>query len=237
MLKDIDLIVGLQSLDKDIFDLEKEVKNIPSLLKRFNDEFSVFENNFSNLKNSFLEKTKNKKDFEMELSNIEKNIEKFNLELSSVKTNDRYKAILELIKNNKIQKDKTEEKIIILLEEIDKANEEIVKSRDSLDLKKKELEKKKIEMKKLESDLNLKISSLLKSRQKLISDINNSVFIDLYETVRKYDHNGIGIVKVNIEDSICPSCNLKIPIQKINEILNSSEPICCDNCSKIFYIV
>ncbi len=237
MLRNIDLIISLQSLDKDIFELEKKIEEIPFLLKKITDGNLLLENKFNLFKTNFLDKTKEKKDLESELSNIEKNIEKLNLELNTVKTNDRYRAILDSIKNYRVKKDKIEEKILFLLEDLDNINEEIKKLKEILDIKMKELEVEKVKMTELENDLKGKISSISQNREKLIKDINNNSFVDLYETIKKHDKKGIAIVKVNIEDGVCPSCNIKLPIQKINEIMTSTEPICCDNCSKIFYIL
>lgn len=235
MLKNLDFIIQLQEIDKSIFLIQKKIQNIPNIIKEKENQLNLEKENLENIKKILSSKQVEKKDLELELSKIESNIEKFNLELNSVKTNDKYKAIIDIIKSEKQKKSELEDKILSDFDDIDQIDINIKEYKIKFQNLEKEFLNEKLDLEKSKIEMDSEILNLKNKRQDLINIIDNKYFIDMYDRIRE-NQNGIGIVPVDMERSSCTSCNMKIPIQKINEILNLSDPVCCENCSKILYV-
>ncbi|MDR0675801.1 MAG: hypothetical protein LBF97_02035 [Elusimicrobiota bacterium] len=235
MLNNLEAILKLQDTDKKIQDVKNKIQNIPSILKStqdiLNNEIIVLEN----IKKNLADNQSKRQDLETELSRIEKNIENYNLELNTVKSNDKYKTIIEIIKTEKLKQSEIEDKVLAYFETLDKINSDLKNQKEKIKKLEVELSNKEKEINTEKKILEQENIELEKSRQELTKIIDDKNFMGIYDKIRTH-HNGIGIVCVDMESHSCTSCNMHLPLQKINEILQTNGPVLCENCSKILYI-
>ncbi len=236
MLNNLDLIVKLQNLDIAIQNFKNLLLEIPKLLQNFQTNLDVENTVLNEIKENINQNQLEKKNLELELAAAEQNIGKFNLELNSIKSNEKYKALIDIIQAEKQKKSDLEDKILFGLEELDVLAVSLNKQKENIKAIEKTLEDKKQEFKIKADDINQNLEKINQERNEIIKLIANKPLLDMYEKI-KIHQNGIAISEVDRETSSCKVCHLSVPIQKISEIISSTHAIQCDNCSRILYIL
>jgi hypothetical protein len=229
-------MIKLQALDKVIRKLELEKKDIPTILEQSQQKITTEKQKLEDVKKILIDKQLEKKALELELATIEENIKKHNIELNSVKSNDRYKAIIEIVNNEKFKKSEVEDKILADFDDVDMITSNINKEKESLKNFEQEFETTKIELESKLATIDDEIQKIITDREVVLKNINDTSVVELYEKIRAHQ-NGQGLSEVDVETSSCSSCNMSLPFQKINDIMSSEQPVLCENCSKILYIL
>jgi len=235
MLKNIESLIKLQDVDKAIRHLELEKKDIPNILNQSQEKINTEKQNLEDVKKILTDKQLEKKSFDLELATIEENIKKHNIELNSVKSNDRYKAIIDIINNEKCNKSLLEDKILADFDDLDLFSENVNKEKEKLKQIEQEFEMKKIELEDKLKTIDVELENLSTNRLSILESIEDKNLIELYEKIRA-NQNGIGISALDTETSSCSSCHMSLPFQKINDVMASENAILCENCSKILYV-
>jgi predicted nucleic acid-binding Zn-ribbon protein len=236
MLKNLNLLLELQKLDITIKKIETEKQQIPLTLNTYQEKIESQKQIFEDTKKNLTDKQLEKKDLELELATIEENIKKHNIELNSVKSNEKYSAILEIIKHEKQKKSDLEDKILLDFDDLDNFNIEITKEKENIQKAEQDFAMQKQELDKKIQELEIEIKNNLEKRTELVNKIDDKNLLAMYENIRSHQ-KGIGLAEADIETASCKSCNVSLTLQKINDIISSDQPILCENCSKILYIV
>lgn len=236
MLSNIESLINLQNIDKSIRKLELEKKDIPNILNQSEQKIAAEKQRLDEAKKILSDKQLEKKSLELELAAIEENIKKHSLELNSVKSNDKYRAIVDIINNEKFKKSELEDNILGDFDDVDLFMENLNKEKEILKIFEQEFETKKIELEAKVKEVDVAIASLVASRNVALKNIDDNSLIDLYEKIRAHQ-NGVGIAEVDPTSSSCSACNMSLPFQKMNDIMSSKEAVLCENCSKILYII
>ena len=235
MIPNIALLIKLQEIDSKIDKLNQEKISIPTLIEAAKIEFNTEQEASNILKKQLTAKQLEKKNLELDLAKIEEKIDKYNLELNSVKSNEVYKNVLEVIKNEKQRQSDLEDKILVDFDDLDSLLESVNAEKTKLAEIEKKYEDQKNTLELRTQEIDQEIIQLNDGRSNAVSDINNISLVSIYDKVRAH-RNGFTLVKVRQESSSCSGCNMHLPPQKIADIQVSSQPILCDNCNRILYL-
>ncbi len=225
-------LVQLQTLDYDIYNFKKDLKDKPDFIEQLKTKFEDKKGNLKQLEDKLKTLLLDRKSKEGDLLAKEGEIAKANTQLFSLKTNKEYQAKLLEIEHMKADKSMIEEKILLLFDEIDSINAQIEKEKKIVTEEEKKLLAQKKEVDDSIKDIQERMSKL-ESERRLISPEVNPAYLSRYERILE---NKGGIALVPVKGHVCGGCFMNIPEQSINEIKMHDHFVFCEMCARILFL-
>ena len=225
-------LVKLQTIDSEIYALRYEKESKPQEIKMLEAAFEEKKQHLATLEKNSLDLQKQRKDKELDLASKEENIKKLQTQLYSLKTNKEYQAMLQQINDAKADASVIEDKILQLLDQLDKVKNDIEQEKQRL----KEEEKVFLEQKKRIEDrikeIEDRLAQLEAQRKQIIPEIVPKILAQ-YERIL-FNRDGLAIVSV--KNNSCQGCNMFVPPQVINLIKMYERIVTCEVCNRMLYI-
>jgi len=225
-------LIKLQALDSEIYALSNEKAAKPAELKAAQDAFEAKKQSLAQLEQAALDLQKQKKDKELELGSKEEGIKKLQTQLYSLKTNKEYNAMLDQIRDAKADISLYEDKILHILEEVDKLKSDTEKEKLRLKDEEKVFNGQKAKIDERVKVIDDRLAQLEAQRKQIIPAIDPKVFTQ-YERILQ---NRDGLAIVPVKDNSCQGCNMSTPPQVLNLIRMYDHLITCEICNRILYI-
>lgn len=225
-------LVQLQTLDTEIYALKNEKEAKPQEIKSLENVFEQKKQNLAELEKKFLELQKQRKDRELELGCKEEVMKKLQGQLFQLKTNKEYQVMLQQIQDAKADASLIEDKILELLEGIDKAKVEIEKEKARLQEEEKKFNAEKKIIEDRIKEIETQLAGLEAKRKQVLPTVEKKILAQ-YERVLA-SRDALAIVKVI--NNTCQGCNMFVPPQVINLIKMYERIITCEVCNRMLYI-
>ncbi len=230
MLPDIENLLKLQDVDKEIRRLQDEVAEFPKRI-------AVIEQKLAGTK-AQLEKTQaavkadeaNRRKYDTAISDLRGKISKYRDQSLDVKTNDQYKALLHEIQFAEKEISANEDKILELMVNADARDKEVKTAQAKLKAETAEIEKEK-EQARQTTAADEKLLTEWRARRDQIRTGINEDLLRQFERVSKFRGSGISEVR----DQKCMACRVMLRPQTYNEIRSGQQVIVCDSCQRILY--
>lgn len=231
MNKHLEQLVLLSKIDQEIDSFEPKIDSITKNLKDAENKINQINIQIGNLELE-IEDVKNQKiQNNLHISEFSAKIKELGKKSASVKTEKEANAL-------KIEED-------IAKEQLDSANDEIIrldKILENKELFKKELLEKKAkeeqDIETIRSSIKTQMEALEKERMdvyakktKLVADINLKV-LSFYEKIRKWAKN---TAVVAVKKQACYGCFMKIYDKTYLSVIKGEEIITCPHCGRILY--
>ncbi|MBZ7934910.1 zinc ribbon domain-containing protein [Campylobacter sp. W0065] len=231
MNKHLKQLVLLSKIDQEIDSFEPKIDSITKNLKDAENKINQINIQIGNLELE-IEDVKNQKiQNNLHISEFSAKIKELGKKSASVKTEKEANAL-------KIEED-------IAKEQLDSANDEIIrldKILENKELFKKELLEKKAkeeqDIETIRSSIKTQMEALEKERMdvyakktKLVADINLKV-LSFYEKIRKWAKN---TAVVAVKKQACYGCFMKIYDKTYLSVIKGEEIITCPHCGRILY--
>lgn len=225
-------LVKIQTFDSQLYALRGEKNSKPQEISVLESGFEAKKADLANAEKVFLDVQKLKKDAELELAGKEEATKKLQTQLYSLKTNKEYQTMLQQINDSKADASLIEDKILELMDRIEKAKTDTEEQKNKLKAQEQIFlqEKKKVEDRIKEIDG--RIAQLEAQKKQALPEINPKV-LSQYERILA-SRDGLAIVVV--KDDSCGGCNMHLPPQMINLIKMYERIITCEVCNRILYI-
>lgn len=227
--REVHLLISIAKLDATISKYRIEMDALPALIERVGRSIQKTESNEKQAVAHFEEMKKERRNLERSLEDEGVLIQKYRTQLMSVKTNKEYQAMSKEIETLAKDIDDKEEKLLILMDEME--NQE--KENDDYLLKIKheraELEKQKAEMEQRLAFLQSEIENLRKEKPKFLEELDPQL-------KRRYERiiDKLGDFAVtHVEGEVCQGCFATIPPQTVNEVKKNDRIITCEACGRI----
>jgi len=228
----IGLLIGLQSIDAQIYALSREKASMPGHLKSIDEALESKKTNIKqaeeNLKNIQL-KLKEK---EGNLQQKEEQIKKLQGQLYTLKTNKEYSTMLAEIEGFKADNSLIEEDIIRFMDEIELAKKKILEEKEFFKTLEAEAQKEKEIVNLKAREIETMLSGLNEKRSAIIPGIEKQV-LSKYEKILK---NKDGLAIVHVEESSCGGCHMNLPPQVISDVKLREDIVICGSCLRMLYI-
>ena len=228
---DIENLVQLQQVYKEVFQLEKTKKGLPLNAEQVKEGLADLEDEVLSI--------------EQELDTVESEIKRNNVDIDTLK--DKIAHIREQQKIVQSPKefaylDNQEKQLKEEIAELEKENKERMKEVSELQTR---LEGKKAEVEsqtketdsiiasaKIQAqDIDAVLSEKLELKQKLSQSISRAVLRDFERIANGKD--GVGIVP--IDGTFCTGCNISLPPRIVGRVRRREEIIYCQNCARMLY--
>lgn len=229
--KQLELLINLQEIDKEIKKLNQLKEKIPEEIERERQIFEKINSEINQLNEKIEQAKKECRSKEQETQSVTDRINNTKGKLPNVKTNKEYSAVLQEIENSKNKIDSLEEEEIKLMENIEECQKEHeLKLKDREEEEKKYLEIKKRKEEELE-DINKRLEKELRHKNDLAAKIESKWF-KYYEKVINA-RNGLAVV--TIEKDTCCGCHRSLRPQLSIEIRQNDSIITCPYCSRFLF--
>ncbi len=219
----------LQSIDREILQKEKMIKQIPQRMQELTNQINKQKEIFNEIEQRLKEDSNAELAVDRKFQETKMSIDRHKKQLVTVKTNKEYAALLKEIAVEEANIERFEEEMLVLLDdhevmENEKKEEEqaLNKMQERYEKDKKILEEKKVLFEKEIMEKKLE-------RENIGAELESSL-LKRYERIRKL-RDGIAVVQIQGEN--CGGCFTRIPPQVINEAKTGDKILTCESCGRI----
>lgn len=229
MTEELVRLQGLQKLDLEIQGLTAELTRIPKEIEAHSLELRRIKERVEAERRRLTQLKKESHLLEVDLQAVDEKIRSYSTQLFSARTNEQYKAFLNEIDLQKQRKAKFEERIIEVMEEIERLEKEI-RSEEA------RLAHTEVETGEAVSGLRTELKRLeevLKEAERQRAEIASSLKpepLEIYERIRQ---GKAGIAVVGISGDRCGGCLNPLPPQLLIEIGKGDRLYFCEYCGRI----
>jgi len=221
-------LVELQRLDIRLKVLDDFLESAPQERAALDDEKKQAEADMDNKREELDETKKTLHRAESGLADREEKIRQITAKLNQVKTNKEYEAALKEIDEQKRHIGKLEEEILQLYDKV----EEVQQQRQKLEAGWKdwlrEFEGRRSELESRISAAEKELEARRADRESLAPTLDD-------EAIKLYDKSSQkkGRALARADKEVCLGCNVHVPAQLYNEVLQGSRVINCSGCQRI----
>ena len=227
----IEQLVALQEIDLVIDKIDNEIKHeqdgldgrISSLVDRegrINEQESMIE-----------ELEKERRTLEDEMADKIAHVKERQSKMMQVQTSREQTALLKEIEDAKKNVKENEEKIVSIMEQVEKLTAETTEEKNLLKTERTLVDEEKEKVKSVIEELSKGKKTKKNKRDKQADAVNGSM-IQKYEVLRER-RNGLAIV--NVLDGVCQGCFMNLPPQKYNMLLRGDQVLECPSCQRLIY--
>jgi len=231
MKEQIETLVKLQKIETETGHVNTILNDVSQKINSLDTRLSSFELSASQAAEALDSLKKKYRDFE---SDIEMNLVTINKgkdRLNTVKTNKEYQALLKGIEELNKKNYGIEEEMLVLLSQIEEAQNDIDKSTSEYENLKQEVHKEKESIIQGSQQAKEKLSKLDNDR-KIISEM---IAPDLLKKFQMIKEQIPGPVIVAIKGIVCEGCNMNIPPQMRNDLKKFESLKLCPFCFRLIY--
>jgi len=228
--KDFEALLAVQVVDKECLALRRESDALPASIRAEENALAAFQATVAADKKRLQELAVERKQIDLEIEACLGSIRKFRTQQFEVKKNDEYTALGKQIADAEHKKEKIEERAIGLIEETERIEALLVRRAEEEKSKREELAGFRARVDRDVEDLRRRLHAAEGRRAELIR-ATPPPLVDLYDRLRAKMKDGVAVVEV--ERDSCSGCQTRLPPQRINELLRSTEVIRCEGCGRI----
>ena len=227
----IEQLVALQEIDLVIDKIDNEIKHeqdgldgrISSLVER--------EGRIGEQESMIEELEKERRTLEDEMTDKIAHVKERQSKMMQVQTSREQTALLKEIEDAKKNVKENEEKIVSIMEQVEKLSAEATEEKNLLKSEKTLVDEEKVKVKSVIDELSKGKKTKKNKRDKQANAVNGSM-IQKYEVLRER-RNGLAIV--NVLDGVCQGCFMNLPPQKYNMLLRGDQVLECPSCQRLIY--
>ncbi len=226
---DINILVSIAKIDADLSGLRTELQGLPGKLDLNAKMAAEAERSEKEANDHLQQLKKERRDLEVKLEDDAELVKKYKTQLLDIKTNKEYTALLKEIENLEKEIDGKEERLLILMDEI-----EAQAGRNDAFMKKIADEKSSLEedRKRLEQRMNYleaEIKRLEGQKPALLKELDTHIKKKYERLLSKWGDFAV----TNVVNEICQGCFSRIPPQTVNEVKKNDQIVCCEGCGRI----
>src|ERR1700756_1794051 len=218
MLLDIENLLKLQDVDKEIRRLHDEVAELPKRVAVIEQKLAGTKAQLDRAQAAVKADETARRKYETNISDLRGRISKYRDQSLEVKTNEQYKALLHEIQFAEKEIASNEDKILELMVNADARDKEVKAAQVELKAETAEIEKEKEEARQLTAKDEKLLTEWRAKRGQLRTGINQAL-LRHYERVSKFRGSGIAEVR----DQKCMACRVMLRPQTYNEVRSGQQ--------------
>jgi hypothetical protein len=226
-------LVSLQALDLEIDQIDDAIKAEQSGLDERMSALAKKEALINELKEKISSQQKESRTLEGEMADKMDHVRERQSKMMQVQTGREQTALLKEIEDAKKSAKENEEKIMVLMESIEKLTAQMEEEKNLLKGEKQLVTE--------ETDkVRANIEAINKSKKKKDAKRTDQAgkikksLLKKYDTLRQH-RNGLAVI--NVVDGVCQGCFMAVPPQRFNMLLKGDEIFACPTCQRLNYYV
>ena len=230
MLPDIENLIKLQDIDKEIRRLQDEVAELPKRVGAIEQKLAGTKAQLEKAHTAVKADEAARRKYETNISDLRGKISKYRDQSLDVKTNEQYKALLHEIQFAEKEITANEDKILELMVNADVRDKEVKAAQAELKAETAEIEQEK-EMARQRTSEDEKLLAEAKAERDQVRGGVREDLLRQYERVSKFRGSGISEVR----DHKCMECQVILRPQTYNDVRSGKDIVFCDSCQRILY--
>src|SRR5581483_7222830 len=230
MLPDIENLLKLQVVDKEIRRLQEEIAELPKRVSAIEQKLAGTKSQLENAQAAVKADEAGRRKYETNIKDLREKISKYRDQSLAVKTNDQYKALMTEIQFAEKEITANEDKILELMVNADARDKEVKAAQAELKAEAAEIEKEKEQARQRTAEDEKLLAEWRGKRDQLRSGVAENL-LRHYERVSKFRGSGIAEVR----DHKCMGCQVMLRPQTYNEVRSGKETVVCDSCQRVLY--
>jgi len=232
MHADLETLLALQDVDKEILRLNEEVAALPKRVAAIEAKLAGTKDRLEQAKAAVKADEAARKKYDAANQDLQQKISKYRDQMLAVKTNEQYKAFQHEIEFAQQEIQANEDKTLEVMLDSDAKASQVKAAETELKAETAEIEKeKKIAHDKTAEDEKL-LSEWRAKRDGLRSRIESD-WLAHYERIAKARKTGLSEAR----DSKCLTCHVTLRPQVFAEVRSGQKLITCESCSRILYYI
>ena len=234
MKDDLQRLIALQEIDLRLEEIAERKRRIPELIEAARGPLQSALAQRDSLKQESDTATKERKSCEQDLAAQEQTIAKLadRAVKGEIKTNKEYQAHLFEVELAKKKKGDIEERLLILMDQVDGKKKDLAQAEGAVKEAEKRLAGEKAALEGSVGGLDEELAKLGRDREALVATVEPSL-MRTYEKLRA-SRKGQALAGVNKEGS-CLACRLQIQPQVVAEVKRATAILTCSFCQRILY--
>src|SRR5437763_13654152 len=230
MLPEIENLLKLQDVDKEIRRLQDEVAELPRRVSAIEARLGGTKAQLDKAQVALKTDEAARGKYEASITELRTKISKYRDQSLDVKTNEQYRALLHEIQFAEKEIAANEDKILELMVNADTRDKEVKAAQADLKAETAEIEQEKEQARQRTAEDEKLLAEWRGKRDQLRSGISENL-LRHYERVSKFRGSGISEVR----DHKCMGCQVMLRPQTYNEVRSGKETVVCDSCQRILY--
>ena len=226
-------LVTLQAIDLEIDQIDTAIKSEQNALDERMSALAKREALINELEEKIASQQKESRTLESEMADKMDHVRERQSKMMQVQTGREQTALLKEIEDAKKRAKENEEKIMVIMESIEKLTAQMEAEKNLLKGEKKLVVE--------ETDkVRANIEAINKGKKKKDAKRNDQAdkikksLLRKYNTLREH-RNGLAVV--NVVDGVCQGCFMALPPQRYNMLLKGDEIFECPTCQRLNYYV
>jgi len=230
MHADLETLLALQDVDKEILRLNEEVAALPRRVAAIEAKLAGTKGRLEQAQAAVKADEAARKKYDAANQDLQQKISKYRDQMLAVKTNDQYKAFQHEIEFAQQEIQANEDKILEVMLDSDAKSSQVKAAEAELKAEAAEIEKEK----KIAHDKTAEDEKLLAEWHAKRDILRKSVaeeWLAHYERIAKARKTGLSEAR----DSKCLTCQVILRPQVFAEVRSGNKLITCESCSRILY--
>lgn len=224
-------LVSLQQIDLKIDQIDNDIKAEQEELDQRISTLAQRESTISDHETRIGELEKERRTLEDEMSDKIAHVKERQSKMMQVQTSREQTALLKEIEDAKKTAKESEDKIVAIMEEVERLTAANTEEKNLLKGEKVLVEEAKEKVRTAIEELNKGRKTKQGKREKQAESINGSM-VRKYELLRTR-RNGLAIV--NVLGGVCQGCFMNLPPQQYNRLLKGDQVLECPSCQRLIY--
>jgi predicted nucleic acid-binding Zn-ribbon protein len=230
MRSDLENLLALQDVDREIARLSEEVAALPLRVAAIEAQLAATQVRLEQARLAVKADDAARKKHDAAIIDLQQRISKYRDQSLDVKTNDQYRALMHEIEFAQHEIRGNEDKLIELMEKAEAREKDVKAAEAELKAETAEIEKEK----EVAREKTAEDEKLLAEWNAKRDQVRSGVAEDLlqhYERVAKFRKTGIAEVR----DGKCTTCQVKLRPQVFAEVRAGEKLMICESCQRILY--
>ena len=230
MLPDIENLLKLQDIDKQIRRLHDEIAELPKRVAAIEQKLAGTKAQLEKAQAAVKADEAARRKYDTNIKDLREKVSKYRDQSLAVKTNDQYKALLHEIQFAEKEITANEDKILELMVNADIRDKEVKAAQAELKEETAEIEKEKEQARQRTAEDEKLMAEARGKRDQLRGGIREDL-LRQYERVSKFRGSGIA----EVCDHKCMGCQVILRPQTYNDVRSGRDVVFCDSCQRILY--
>jgi hypothetical protein len=230
MLPEIENLLKLQDVDKEIKRLQDEIAELPKRVAAIEQKLAGTKAQLEKAQAAIKADEAARRKYDTTINDLRGKISKYRDQSLDVKTNEQYKALLHEIQFAEKEIAATEDKILELMLNADARDKEVKAAQADLKAEMAEIEREKEQARQRTAEDQKLLAEERAKRDQLRGGVDEDL-LRQYERVSKFRGSGIAEVR----DQKCMGCQVMLRPQTYNEIRSGLHVVQCDSCQRVLY--
>jgi hypothetical protein len=232
MTVEIEQVTRLQSLDKKIAEVEREVATLPKHIAQIEKALDSHNRRLEADRAALVANQKERKQLEDDVKVENQKISKLRDQMLGAKTNEQYRAFQHEISFCETAIRQAEDRVLELMSESEPLDSAVKKAEGALKQEQQHVDAEKAKARERTATDQKQLDELKAERQQLVAGLRKPAYA-AYERIRKKWRGGSAVAEAL--EGRCSACQILLRPQFFQDLRHSNEMMFCESCGRILY--